>query len=68
MQEKLREDLRTVGNEVGHLWMHHDIFWKTVEVMNNNQQVLERGGDLLDPLRPIFAYDFEEVFTFPWKT
>jgi hypothetical protein len=28
--------------------MHHDIFWKTIEVMNNNQQVLEKGGDLFN--------------------
>lgn len=46
IQEELRTDLIAVGNEVGHLWHHHDVFWKTIEVMNHNPRVLELGGDL----------------------
>jgi len=46
IQEEVYQDLIAVGNEVGHLWHHHDIFWKTIEVMNNNPRVLELGGDL----------------------
>jgi len=44
----VRADLLVVGNEVGHLWMHHDIFWKTIEIMNNNEDVLKKGGDLFN--------------------
>jgi hypothetical protein len=47
-RDKVRADLLKVGNEVGQLWMHHDIFWKTIEVMNNNEEVLNKGNNILD--------------------
>jgi len=46
IEQELFQDLIAVGNEVGHLWHHHDIFWKTINVMNNNPRVMELGGDL----------------------
>lgn len=48
IQEEVYQELIAVGNEVGQLWHHHDIFWKTIEVMNNNPRVLELGGDLFN--------------------
>src|SRR5437763_72600 len=48
IQQELYDDLIAVGNEVGHLWHHHDIFWKTIEVMNHNQRMLELGSDLVN--------------------
>jgi AbiU2 len=45
IQEEVYQDLIAVGNEVGYLWHYHDIFSKTIAVMNNNPRVLELGGD-----------------------
>lgn len=45
IQQEIYEDLIAVGNEVGYLWHYHDVFSKTIEVMNNNPRVLELGGD-----------------------
>lgn len=51
LEEKLRSDLMAVGNEVGHLWQYHDLFWKMMEITNNNEQVLKVGGDYLNWLK-----------------
>ena len=48
LQDKLRTDRIAVGNEVSNLWLHHDIFWKIGDAFNNNEQVQETGGHLIE--------------------
>src|SRR5262249_27849134 len=49
--QKLRDDLVTVVNEVSNLWLHHDVFWKMVDIINNNQRVMDLGGNVFDWLK-----------------
>lgn len=51
LEEKLRADLIAVGNEVVHLWQHHDLFWRMIGITNNNERVIEVGGDFLNWFR-----------------
>ncbi len=47
LREKLKKDLIAIGNEVSHLWQHHDLVWRMTEITNKNDRMLEKGGDYL---------------------
>lgn len=47
LQEKLKKDLLAIGNEISHLWSHHDLFWRLIDITNNNKRIIDIGGDYL---------------------
>lgn len=49
--DKLREDLRRTTNEIHGLWLHHDFFWRIMEVINKNERLLASGGHLINWLK-----------------
>ena len=51
LHEELKKDLLAIGNEIGHLWQHHDLFWRMIEITNKNERVMKVGGDYLAWLR-----------------
>ncbi len=49
--DRLREDLTKATNEIHRLWLHHDFFWRVMEVINHNERLLASGGHLINWLK-----------------
>src|SRR5882724_6238875 len=48
LKEGMKPDLIVVGNEISHLWFHHDVFWKIADAFNGSERVQASGGHLIN--------------------
>lgn len=48
LKEGMKPDLIVVGNEISHLWFHHDVFWKIADAFNGSERVQATGGHLIN--------------------